>query len=729
MPTEVIRHVDASATGAADGTSLADAYTTLSACLTAEAKDLVTADEQLTVLIYNVSGGITEASNTSINSGAGWDTDTTRRIRIVGAIGHYAGIEYDSSKALVEYTDGGVVMLRDVSVEGVQLRAIETGASQTLVSPGSGGDGYRELKNCHLIYAGSGGSSNKCVNFTGDVGLLMQNCIVKGWPDTSTVDNNRTGGVSYIYKNTFVDNASTVLDWSGASADLVVAKENLFSGNATDAAGTFAAGTDRNATDNATIGYTVTGGGNTNDRLSQTFTFESATDYKLASGDTGGKDLGTDLSGDANYPVVVDITNTPRPSPTTDIGAADDADTTPPALSAYTETSITGSGATVGCSTNEVAGTLACVITTSATAPTVQEILDGNATGTVYNSTIELDSSGAKTFAATFGPGGVDYYAHMVHRDSGNNDSNIISSPAAINLVPTITSFGTGNIVREGVQITVSGDGFGASQLSGTIEITDGTHTDSITVNSWADETVTGTWTQPTFAACPFSDSQRTITGRLITDAGLNDSVTVDAKPASGRIAAPLSVADADQNPGSVLETATVSNGNQVNVPLSYVSTVAPFNTVNISWEYSNGFLTGRQSLDPGAGGSFDGSYTIEHWRTADGSVLSSVVTVAISGLSPDDGFELSFEDPVTLIALMTIDEGHENSFGDAVALQNLLTPGDHYEEAHEDPVALSDITGVEVNDHYEESFEDQGQIVQSYWATVPPSTRIITLR
>ncbi len=730
MPTTKLVYLDASATGANNGTSLADAYVSYADMITGEAGDLPALDRKLRVRQY---GNISLAANLSFGSTDGWVTnyDNGHYIEIVAGPGYYATSDVNDSAAEIEFTNGGLVVTRDVVFEGIKIKAAKAAASQTLMSLGAGGTNRREFKNSHILYTGSGGSSNIGIFFTGSTSLYMQNCIVKDFPQV-VIDNNRTANVSYIYKNHFIDNGGIVLDWAGASADLVKAKENVFKGNTTDAAGTFAAGTDRNSTTNASLGYTVTGGAPANDRVSQTFTFTSATDFRLASGDTGGKDLGTDLKSDSDYPVVVDITNTVRPNTPTDLGAVDDADTTPPVLSAYTETSITGSGATVGCTTNEIAGDLACVVTNSATQPTAQQILDGNdhnGATAAYSGSISLSSSGAKTFAATFGPAGVDYFAHFVHRDPGNNDSNIVSSPAAIRLIPTITAFGTGNVVTEGVQFTVVGDGFEAAQGSGTLELGDGTHTDAVSITSWGDESIVGTWTQPVLNACPFEDANHTISGTVTTHNGLTVSVNVSLIPASGRIAAPLSAADVNQDPGSILELATVANNDQVNVPLSYVSTESPFNTVNISWEYSNGNFTGRKSLDPGAGGSVVGSYTFELWHDVDGSVEISTVTVEVSGLSPDDGVLLSFEDPVALIPLMTIDDGVLDSYGDTVALSDLLTANDEYLDSYEDSVTLADVAGMTIIDHYLDSYEDQGQIVVSYWATNPPSTRIINLR
>ena len=125
---------------------------------------------------------------------------------------------------------------------------------------------------------------------------------------------------AYIYNNT-IHNCNQGLGKTNGTA---VAKNNLLKSCPTAATGTFAAGTDYNATNNASMGYTVTGGGNTHDRVSQTFTFvnEGADDFHLAGTDHGAKDRGADLSGDANLAFSTDIDADTRPVSTVwDIGA------------------------------------------------------------------------------------------------------------------------------------------------------------------------------------------------------------------------------------------------------------------------------------------------------------------------------------------------------------------------------------------------------------------------
>lgn len=96
----------------------------------------------------------------------------------------------------------------------------------------------------------------------------------------------------YIYNNTVRDSGSTGID----AASVGILKNNLFANNAgSDVSGTVDNSSNYNATDSASIGYTCTCGAN--DRLSQTFTFISGSNFHLSSADVGARNFGTDLSG------------------------------------------------------------------------------------------------------------------------------------------------------------------------------------------------------------------------------------------------------------------------------------------------------------------------------------------------------------------------------------------------------------------------------------------------
>jgi len=110
----------------------------------------------------------------------------------------------------------------------------------------------------------------------------------------------------YVYNNTF--SSSTIGAWAGTAGTKIL-KNNLFVNIKSPATGTFAAGTDYNSTASSSMGYAVTGGGNTHDRLSQTFTFigESAANFHLRLGDSAARGYGANLKNDANLAFSTDI--------------------------------------------------------------------------------------------------------------------------------------------------------------------------------------------------------------------------------------------------------------------------------------------------------------------------------------------------------------------------------------------------------------------------------------
>ena len=90
---QVIRYVDPDAAGAANGTSWADAYTSLSAWEAAEQTDLVSAGNYHTVYCRS-SGGTDDTTPFAINS---WTTGSSNYIVIIGSDFPADGV-YDNSK-------------------------------------------------------------------------------------------------------------------------------------------------------------------------------------------------------------------------------------------------------------------------------------------------------------------------------------------------------------------------------------------------------------------------------------------------------------------------------------------------------------------------------------------------------------------------------------------------------------------------------------------------------
>ncbi|MCK4946439.1 MAG: hypothetical protein KAS59_09275, partial [Alphaproteobacteria bacterium] len=125
-----------------------------------------------------------------------------------------------------------------------------------------------------------------------------------------------TGGTYYLYNNTLIDNYLGINIGAGTAA----AKNNIVkgSGDTNAYAGTFAAGTDYNATDG-----TDDIGEGTNNKTEQTFSFvnETIDNFHLASDDAAARDSGTDLSGDTDLSVSDDIEGDTRLLGVWDIGA------------------------------------------------------------------------------------------------------------------------------------------------------------------------------------------------------------------------------------------------------------------------------------------------------------------------------------------------------------------------------------------------------------------------
>jgi hypothetical protein len=123
-------------------------------------------------------------------------------------------------------------------------------------------------------------------------------------------------------------------------------------------------------------------------------------------------------------------------------------DTTAPVLTSATA-SVTGqTTATVGATTDEANGTMYAVVTTSATQPSVAQIVAGQdhtGSAAVYAGNQVISTTGSKTFSATGLTAAAAYYAHMVHRDAASNDSNRLSTAQFTTLpnAPTAPTIGT----------------------------------------------------------------------------------------------------------------------------------------------------------------------------------------------------------------------------------------------------------------------------------------------
>jgi hypothetical protein len=104
-----------------------------------------------------------------------------------------------------------------------------------------------------------------------------------------------------IYNNTVSGCTIGITSFNSDGSSIVRYFNNVCDGNTTDFSGSFS---------NPTTGTNCSSDTSSPDGASfrsLTFTFESGTDFHLASGDTGASGKGTDLSSDTYYPFSVDI--------------------------------------------------------------------------------------------------------------------------------------------------------------------------------------------------------------------------------------------------------------------------------------------------------------------------------------------------------------------------------------------------------------------------------------
>ena len=260
---------------------------------------------------------------------AGWTTTASDYIRIYTPTSERHDGKWNTSKYRLTSGNSTAIDISEdfVRIDGLQLYhdGVSADNRYAVNISGTGAGAVIYVTNCILRGNNNGSWYDSGVNTTSTaVGTIyIYNNMIYDWGRSGSASHagiciNAPGAASvdaYVYNNT-IQNCHYGI--SRLDSD-IFAVNNLFSASVTaDAAGTFAAGTDYNATNAASIGYTVTGGGNTHDRTSQTFTFVDAAndDFHLQSGDAGAKDFGSDLSGT----FTTDIDGATR-SGTWDIGA------------------------------------------------------------------------------------------------------------------------------------------------------------------------------------------------------------------------------------------------------------------------------------------------------------------------------------------------------------------------------------------------------------------------
>ena len=286
-------------------------YTSLAAAIAGEKGDMVSLDRQLTIECYAMA----DAGGAALFANADWVTDATRYVLVTVPTSERHGGGWNTSKYYlpVEGIALRVHSTEFVRIDGVQIYSTGDNSTFYVGGPDSGAG---DIRISNSIIRGSSSSGYRGVFNASYVG--GSSMVVRAW-------NNLVYGASSsgIGRGVQVDIAGTYNFWNntiagcavgiftGVSAGNLIFVNTLFTGNAVtgDTANkALAAGTDYNRTSNSSLGYTVTGSGNTHDAVSQTFTFANAAAYNwhLTVDDAGAKNLGVSDPGSGLFSTDVD---------------------------------------------------------------------------------------------------------------------------------------------------------------------------------------------------------------------------------------------------------------------------------------------------------------------------------------------------------------------------------------------------------------------------------------
>jgi hypothetical protein len=267
---------------------------------------------------------------------SGWTTDATHYIKIWTdpTTGARHNGKWDMTKYRLEM-DPSTAMLALVGdyiyVDGLQFYRTGSISNDDPIIYIGHNSGHEYISN-NIIRddGGLGGNYSSIIQWGYDISCVVHvwNNLFLGGPGssggykTAAIYTQYTDSELYAYNNTFIDAGYGIVNDDTNPASVVLAKNNIFYWYTYPAAGDFSAGTGYNTTDNASIGYTVSGGA-VGDRTSQNFSFvdETNNDFHLTSSDTGARNYGTStILWDANLSFTQDIDGSYRGA-AWDIGA------------------------------------------------------------------------------------------------------------------------------------------------------------------------------------------------------------------------------------------------------------------------------------------------------------------------------------------------------------------------------------------------------------------------
>jgi hypothetical protein len=275
------------------------------------------------VITCALGGGSLDTTSVTIN-GSTFNSSADYMTIESNAVSDARGETLDTGKYVLDVTDSNAMTIFDdyVRIMRMQIRLSGVDANSEACINAAALAAGAEIYVCESILQGANeaGTNSVCIyaNDT-DADFYIANNVCYDTGARVSSDNSPIRvncNEAWVYNNTIIEGYRGIRQEGGT----VYCINNLVynqGGSAT--LGAFDASSDYNSTDDTTICND-----NTNDRVSQTFTFKAAgsDNYNLTVSDTGALDLGTDLSGDANLPVTVDTIGTARPQNSVyDIGA------------------------------------------------------------------------------------------------------------------------------------------------------------------------------------------------------------------------------------------------------------------------------------------------------------------------------------------------------------------------------------------------------------------------
>jgi len=307
-------------------------------------------DSVIAVAKIDGSWSTAESSALTIDT---WTTSANNYIRIyTTSAARHSGRWDDTNSYRIEAAAVGpnthLVDIKEnyVRIEGLQVHLTNSGdyAGCNAINIDSQVDASEIIINNNILKGTISGTSSEAIGIYGndaEITAKIYNNIIYdfingGTTNKAGIKTAIAGGTYYLYNNTVHGNYEGINVGAGTT---VIAKNTVLKSCTTPATGTFAAGTDYNATDSISIGYTVTGAGNIHDKLSQAFAFLSETtdDFHLAAADTSARDAGVSLLSE----FADDIDSDSRPQGSAwDIGADEGGDNTAPILETVTASSL-----------------------------------------------------------------------------------------------------------------------------------------------------------------------------------------------------------------------------------------------------------------------------------------------------------------------------------------------------------------------------------------------------